>query len=236
VEHLVLETELKTLEVACPNCGHLQPQPRTAYSTRCKDCGQHFRLQEVLHPVAKPAKANIERRIVACFQCGSQLEVAPTAVSTMCRKCSSYVDLSDYQVNQTVTKSFRTHGRLMIEPKGYLLNTEAVVGDAIIKGRLIGRLVAHRTLEVHSTARITGKFTAGRLLIPSGQCFHWLEPIRVDGVEIWGELVANVCAAGTVRLKAGGRCFGDVQAANLVVEDGAILVGSLHIGICAVPK
>jgi cytoskeletal protein CcmA (bactofilin family) len=147
----------------------------------------------------------------------------------MCRRCSSYVDLSDYQVNQTVTKSFRTHGRLVIELKGYLLNTDAVVGDAIVKGRLIGRLAARRTLEVHSTARIKGTFTAGLLIIPFGHCFHWPDPIHVDRVEVRGELVASVCAAGTVRLKSSARCFGNVEAANLVVEEGAILVGSVQI-------
>ena len=223
------ESGLKTFEVACPSCGYLQPQPLTAYSTVCRHCGQHFRLQEALHPAVKPVKVDVGRRIVECFQCGSQLEVAPTAVSTMCRKCSSYVDLSDYQVNHTVTKSFRTHGRLVIDHKGYLLNTEAIVGDAVIKGRLIGRLAALRTLEVHSTARIKGTFTAGLLIIPLGNCFHWPDPIRVDNVEIRGELVASVCAAGTVRLKAGARCFGNVQAANLLVEEGAILVGSIEV-------
>lgn len=223
------ESGLKTLEVACPNCGHLQPQPLTAYSTVCRQCGQHFRLQEVLHPAVKPVKVDVARRLVACFQCGSQLEVPQTAVSTMCRRCSSYVDLSDYQVDHTVTKSFRTHGRLVIEPKGYLLNTEAIVGDAIIKGRLIGRIAALRTLEVHSSARIKGTFTAGLLIIPFGHCFHWPDPIHVDNVEIRGELVASVRAAGTVRLKASARCFGNVQAANLLVEEGAILVGSVKI-------
>lgn len=224
------ESGLKTLEVACPNCGHVQQHPRTAYSTNCRECGQHFRLQEVLHPAVKPVKADVERRIVECFECGSQLEVPQTAVSTMCRRCSSYVDLSDYQVNQTVTKSFRTHGRLVIELKGYLLNTDAVVGDAVIKGRLIGRLAALHTLELHSTARIKGTFTASLLIIPFGHCFHWPDPIHVDHLEVRGELVASVCVAGTVRLKAGARCFGNVRAANLLVEEGAILEGLMQIG------
>jgi cytoskeletal protein CcmA (bactofilin family) len=182
-----------------------------------------------LHPASQPSKRDIECRIVECFQCGSELEVAQTAVSTMCRRCSSHVDLSDYHVTQTLTKSFRTHGLLVIEQKGYLLNTEAVVGDAIIKGRLIGRITAHRTLEIHSTARIEGTFTAGQLIVPTGQCFRWPEAIRVSNAEIRGELAGSICASGTVRLKSSARCFGDLEAANLVVEEGAIFVGEAKI-------
>lgn len=222
--------QLKTLEVACPTCGHLQSEPPTAYSTVCGKCGKHFRLQEVLHPVAKPEKPRTDLRVVECFQCGTRLEVPRTAVSTMCRRCSSYVDLADYQVNQTVTKSFRTHGRLVVEAKGYLVNTEAVVGEAIVKGRVIGKLTAHGTLEVHSSARLEGAFTAGLLVIPSGHSFHRAEVVHAGNIEIQGELVASVCVSGVVRVRAGGRCFGNVQAADLMVEDGGILVGNFRIG------
>ncbi len=222
--------QLKTLEVACPACGHLQPEPPTAYSTVCGKCGKHFRLEQVLHPAAKPERAPTNRRVVECFQCGTRLEVPETAVSTMCRRCSSYVDLSDYQVNQTVTKSFRTHGRLIVEPKGYLLNTDAVVGDAIVKGRVIGKLTAQRTLEVHTTARLEGAFTARLIVIPVAQSFHRTDILRAGNIEIRGELVGDVCVSGVVKIRAGGRCFGNIQAADLVVEDGAVLVGQLRIG------
>src|SRR5439155_11289790 len=126
-----------TIRVACPQCGHVQREPRSAYSTVCKLCQQHFRIQEALHPAATPEKPAIKQKLIRCFQCGSELQVPAAAESTMCRKCSSHVDLRDYQVNQTVSKNFRTHGRLVIEPKGYVLNTDSHVGEAVLKGRLI---------------------------------------------------------------------------------------------------
>jgi len=216
--------------VACPKCGHRQSEPPTAYSTLCKKCHAHFRLEEVLHPVAEPLKPVIERKQVCCFQCGTVLEVPLAATSTMCKRCSSHLDLSDHRITQTVSKNFRTHGRLVIEEKGYVLNSDALVREAVLKGRFIGKLVTQGALEIHSSARIKGSLTPGCLVIPAGNHFRWTEPLRVGAAEIGGELVANLLAASTVRLKSTGRFFGNIEAANLVVESGAVFVGAARVG------
>lgn len=219
-----------TVQVSCPRCGYTQPEPRSAYSTICKNCQQHFRVQEALHPATKVSKVIIEQRRVRCFQCGTELEAPKAAASTMCKRCSGHVDLADYRITQTVSKNFRTHGWLVVEEKGYVLNTEAVVGEAVIKGRLIGKLTAEKSLELHSTANIKGTFTAGRLVIPAGHHFRWPDPIKVGGAEIAGELAAELQSTGTVFLRSTARHFGNIEAANLVVESGAIFVGSARIG------
>jgi cytoskeletal protein CcmA (bactofilin family) len=168
---------------------------------------------------------------VTCFQCGTVLEVALAAASTMCKRCSSHVDLSDYQINATVSKNFRTYGRLVIEEKGYVLNTDSLVGEAVIRGRFIGKIVAKRRLEIYSTAQIKGSFTTGCLVLPAGQHFRWPQVLTIGGAEIAGELAANLQATGTVQLKYSGRLFGDVQAGGLVVEGGAVMVGAAKIGL-----
>src|SRR5215472_12853072 len=193
-----------TIQVSCPRCGYSQPEPKEAYSTVCKNCQQHFRIQEALRPAAKASKVIIEQRQVRCFQCGTELEAPKAAASTMCKRCSGYVDLSDYRITATVSKNFRTHGWLVVEEKGYLLNTEAVVGEAVIKGRLIGKLATENALEIHSTANIKGSLSAGRLVIPAGNHFRWPEALRIGGAEIGGELVANLSCSGTVRLLSTG--------------------------------
>src|SRR5205814_1598566 len=153
---------------------------------------------------------------VRCFQCGTELEAPKAAASTMCKRCSGHVDLSDYRINQTVSKNFRTHGWLVIEEKGYLLNTESLVGEAVVKGRVIGKLATEGALEIYSTAQIKGQFSAGRLVIPAGNHFRWPEPVRAGGAEIGGELVADLISSGTVIVRGTGRLFGDIQAANLI--------------------
>ncbi len=219
-----------TVSVTCPRCGHQQPEPRGAYSTICKKCHEHFRLEELSRPAPKSQKSAIAQRQVRCFKCGTDLAVATAAESTMCKRCSSHVDLRDYQITQTVSKNFRTYGRLVVEEKGYILNTDSHVGEAVIKGRFIGKLIAERSLEIHSSASINGSLKAGRLIVPAGNHFQWREALRVGGAEIGGELVATLHSAGTVLLKSTARLFGDVEAADLVVESGAVFVGQARIG------
>lgn len=221
----------RTVAVTCPKCGHTQPEPPTAYSTICKKCHEHFRVQEALHPTPAAPKPVLEQKQVSCFQCGAVLDVPVAAASTMCKRCGSHVDLSDYHLAHTVSKNFRTHGRLVIEEKGYVLNADALVGGAVIKGRFIGKLVAEGTLELHSSARIKGSFTAARLVLPAGQHFRWPEPLRFGAADIGGELVADLHATDTVRLRATARFFGAVEARNLVVEYGAVFVGSARVGL-----
>ena len=219
-----------TIPVACPKCGHTQPEPRGAYSTVCKKCRQHFRINEEPSAPARPQQPLIAQRAIQCFQCWAQLQVAVAAESTMCKKCSSHVDLRDYVVSQTVSKNFRTFGRLVVEEKGYLLNTDSHVGEGVIKGRFIGKIIAERSLEIHSTANIKGTFQTGRLIVPVGNRFRWPEALRVGAAEIAGEVVANLQSAGTVLLRSTARLFGDVYAGHLVVESGAVFVGAAKIG------
>lgn len=222
------------VRLTCPHCGHQQLEPRTAFSSVCKKCGQHLRVQEILHPAAKTVASGPERRQITCFDCGAELEVPATAESTMCKKCSRYIDLKDYRISSAVSKNFKTKGSFVVETKGYVFNTEAIVADAVIKGRFLGKLIAQHSLSIYSTAEIKGKFTTPHLIIPAANHFHWPEPITIESGEIAGELNANMHVKQRLVLKSTARLFGDVHAANLVVEDGAVVVGTLKIGQDAV--
>jgi cytoskeletal protein CcmA (bactofilin family) len=221
--------------VACPHCGHEQPEPRTAYSTVCRKCRQHFLVQDVLHPAPAAAPAAPERRRITCFECGAELDVALSAESTMCKRCSRYVDLKDYHITSAVSKNFKTKGTFVVEPKGYVFNSETLAADAVIKGRFLGKLTVEHTLTIYSSAEIKGSFHAGRLIIPAANRFRWPEPIQVGSAEIAGELVADLHAQDRIILKATARLFGDLDAARLVVEEAAVVVGALRIAPGALP-
>jgi cytoskeletal protein CcmA (bactofilin family) len=216
--------------LTCPHCAHQQKESRAAFSTICKQCGQHLRVQEILHPAHKAPEAALERKRITCFECGAELEVAISAESTMCKRCSRYVDLHDYHITNAVSKNFKTKGAFIVEPKGYVFNTDALVGDAVIKGRFLGKLTAERSLTIYSTAEIKGSFTAARLIIPAANHFRWKEPITVGSAQIAGELAASLRAEETIILKSTARLFGDLEAGNLVVEEGAVVVGHARIG------
>jgi cytoskeletal protein CcmA (bactofilin family) len=216
--------------VTCPHCGHSQSEPRTAFSTVCKKCRKHYNVQEVLNPAPKAVERSPKRKRITCFDCGADLEVALSAESTMCKRCSSHIDLRDYRITNAVSKNFKTKGSFVVEAKGYIFNTEATAGDAIIKGRFLGRLFAERSLTIYSTAEIKGTFKTGRLIIPADNRFFWREQISVSSAEIAGELTANLHAEGSAVLKSTARMFGDVKAKSLIVEEGAVVVGRLKIG------
>ncbi len=216
--------------VACPHCGHQQPEARSAFSTICKQCGQHLRVQEALNPAPKAAARAPRQRRITCFECGAELDVPASAESTMCKKCSRYLDLHDYRIATALAKNFKTKGRFTVEPKGYVFNTETIGGEVVIKGRFHGRLTAEQSLTIYSSAEIKGSLTAAHLIIPAENHFRWPDRIHVGSAEIAGELAANLNATGTVTLKATARWFGDLAAASLVVEAGAVVVGKMEIG------
>ena len=215
--------------VPCPHCGHPQLEPRGAYSTVCKKCGVHYRVQEALQPAHAASRAEPERKHITCFGCAADLAVPVSAQSTMCKRCGAYLDLRDYRISEAVSKNFKTKGTFLVELKGYVFNTEVLVGDAVIRGRFLGKLVAEQTLTIYSTAQIKGCLKAGRLLIPAGNHFRWQDQINVGGAEITGELVARLHADGTIVLKSTARMFGDLEAQHLVVEPGAVVVGHMRI-------
>jgi cytoskeletal protein CcmA (bactofilin family) len=216
--------------LTCPHCGHQQREPRAVISTVCKQCGRHFRAGEVPTRSAKTADRQRELRHITCFDCGTELEVAANAQSTMCKRCSGHIDLRDYQINNAVSKNFRTKGRFVVEVKGYVFNTEATVGDAVIKGKFLGKLVAERSLTVYSTAEIKGSFKTSKLIVPAENQFRWKEPLHIGSAEVAGELDANLHAGDTVILRSTALMFGDIEATNLVVEPGAVVVGQARIG------
>jgi len=215
----------------CPHCGHRQPEPPTAYSSVCKKCSQYFRVQDALHPVAKVEEAPKHTKQIACFKCGAELSVPPAAQSTMCKKCSSHVDLRDYQVANAASKNYKTKGRFVIEESGFLFNTDSIVGEAVLKGRLLGKLTAERSLEIHTSAEIKGSFKTTRLIIPPGHRFRWPEAINLVEADIGGELVAHLQVERTIVLRATARLFGDIRAGSLVVEEGAVFVGAAKVGV-----
>jgi len=219
--------------VTCPKCGHTQPEPATAYSTVCRKCHQHFRLQDLQQPVSRALEPNRGQRRVTCFNCSAELDVPLSAQSTMCKRCSSHVDLRDYQIANAVSKNFKTKGRFVIEESGFLFNTDSIGGEVILKGRLLGKLTAERSLEIHNTAEIKGTFKAAKLIIPVGNRFRWPDTLPLVSAEISGELVANLHARETVVFRSTARFFGNVEAGGLVVEEGAVLVGAMKIGPAA---
>lgn len=223
-------SKLEKAALTCPRCGHQQLEARGAFSSVCRKCGEYLRVQELLKPAPKAAAPAPERKRIRCFDCGAEFEVPTTAQSSMCKKCSSYIDLHDYSITSAVSKNFKTKGSFVIQPTGYVFNCEAVTGEAIIKGRFIGKLVVEGALTIFSTAQIKGSFTASRLIVPAANQFRWNGEIRVGSAEIEGELLADVLAQDGIQVKATGRLVGSIKAKHLTADHGSVLEVNARIG------
>src|SRR5580692_11419714 len=140
--------------VGCPHCGHHQPEARSAFSTICRQCGKHFHVQEALNPTPKAVVRAPPQQRITCFECGAELDVPASAESTMCKRCSHYLDLHNYHINTAVSKNFKTKGIFVVEPKGYVFNTETVAREVVVKGRFHGRLTAEQSLTLYTGAEI----------------------------------------------------------------------------------
>ena len=53
----------------------------------------------------------------------------------------------------------------------------------------------------------------------------------VNSADIAGEFIGNFRATGTITVRSTGRLFGNVQGGGLTVENGAIVVGVMKIGV-----
>jgi cytoskeletal protein CcmA (bactofilin family) len=198
--------------VVCPRCGHLQAEPRTAYSTLCKNCGQHVRLDEILSPAPRTSRRVPQQRRITRFECGAVLQVPVSAESTMCKWCSCYVDLHPYRVTSAAAINFKTKGKVTIETRGSAFNTESIAGDAVIKGNFHGKQTVENSLTFFSTADIKGSMSAAHLEIPVENRFYWPGLIEVRSAEIAGEFEDKLRAEGAVILSATARLFGDLEA------------------------
>jgi len=160
------------------------PKVPDAYSTVCRKCGQHFRVQVALHPTAKRAEAPRDTKEVVCFQCGTVLQVAREAESTMCKRCSTHVDLRDYRIDHAVSKNFRTHGAFVIEEKGYVFNTEVDAGRRGDQGPLPRQ--DHRAPHAHHLfeRRLSRHLPGGATGHSRGNHFRWPTPLHLGGADL----------------------------------------------------
>lgn len=72
--------------------------------------------------------------------------------------------------------------------------------------------------------------TCGRVIVEKKGQARTRQVIARTGVEVEGELIAQVTTGGTVHVGARATVKGDVEAAGLVVEHGARLEGFCRIG------
>ncbi len=132
-----------------------------AKSTMCRQCGRYFspfapkpglKLRDegrgadcgagIRQFCKNLAVSGISRadRVVECFECRRKHEVSDAARSTNCPSCSAHIDLRDYKIATSFSRTIRTRGEVHLTPKGDLSSTSVTCTSALIEGKLRGNL------------------------------------------------------------------------------------------------
>ena len=178
------------VSVECPHCGFKQHEYAAAKSTMCRQCGSHFlpvcsqvrarivttraRPESAARSSASAAASLMQRfdalwkskrtRVVECFDCQRKQEVSGAATSTICPSCSAHIDLSDYKITTSFSRSIRTTGEVMSR-KGDLSSSSVRCRRAVIEGRLRGNLDCAGTIVINTSGKILGRLSASEMIV-----------------------------------------------------------------------
>src|SRR5256885_6775476 len=98
-----------------------------AKTTICRQCGRSFapsapkpglKLKDdsaapeelPLHRKFEAMWSRQRNRLVSCFECKRKHEVSDQATSTNCPGCSAHIDLRDYKIATSFSRTIRTRG------------------------------------------------------------------------------------------------------------------------------
>jgi cytoskeletal protein CcmA (bactofilin family)/rubredoxin len=241
------------VSVECPHCGFKQHEYAAAKSTMCRQCGAHFApsaprpaasmtagLPE-LRKEASAAAASVMQRfdgwwkskrtnVVECFDCQRKQEVSGAAKSTICPSCSAHIDLSDYKITTSFSRSIRTQGEVHVTTKGDLSSSSVRCRRALIEGRLRGNLDCAGTIVINTSGKILGKLSASEVVVEKRCEVQFFRRVRVGNIEIRGRMLGEIVADGMVTIRKNGVLEGNVMAKAINVEKGGTFSGQVVVG------
>lgn len=221
-----------------------------AKSTMCRQCGAHFvpstaKVEVRLRPKDEPVQATAapsrfrklegfwtkhHSSIIECFDCRATQEISSAATSTICPKCSKHMDLRDYKITTSFSRSIRTHGQVHLTAKGDLNSSNVICRSALIEGKLRGNLHCFGTATINFTGKIAGRLTAEHVLVERKSVVQFFRRVRVKSIEIRGRMTGEILAEGAVVIHRNAMLDGNVTAKSISVEKGGIFCGQLIIG------
>ncbi len=168
--------------------------------------------------------------IVECFDCQAKQEVSGTASSTICPACSAHIDLQDYKVTTSFSRTIRTQGEVHLTPKGDLSSSSVICRSALIEGKLRGNLQCSGLATINFNGKIPGRLTARQVIIERRADVQFFRRLNVGTIEIRGRMSGEIIAESEVTIRRGGSLDGDVTARSISVEKGGMFSGQLIIG------
>ena len=232
------------VNVECPHCGFKQMDYVAAKTTMCRQCGRSFSPSApklVPKDEAGPGEPMGLRkleglwsrqriRVVACFECKRRHEVSEAATSTNCPGCSAHIDLRDYKIATSFSRSIRTRGDVHLTSKGDLNSTSVICRNALIEGKLRGNLECEESATIDFVGKIPGRLSASHVIVERKADVECFRRVRVGKIDIKGRMLAEIIATGTVNIQKHGVLDGNVTAKSISIDQGGLFSGQLVIG------
>ena len=172
------------------------------------------------------------KRTIRCFACGYEFQLAGTTRTIYCSKCREKIDLGDYVIEGPWSEEIKTGGSVIIRPTGRLENVRIWAGNVILEGGMDehSSIECTQWLELGGQAKPHPRQLAMRnLRIAAGAAMQFKYKLQVHHLELFGELEADIEAAGLVSIREGGHLKGTVRGAHLQVEEGGGLSARVFI-------
>jgi len=228
----------------CPHCGNIQLESELAKSTYCRKCNGYVQLDKdrksIKSQEAQKQPLAIQklrgilsggRRVVArCFECMGKREVSKSVTSTICPQCGAYIDLQEYKIISSYSRSIRTRNKLIITNKGDLNSNQVICDSADIQGIIRGSLICSGEVHIKFKGKMSGSIEAKTVYIDRKCKAEFVRPIRANLVEIKGNILAWIISDGKVIVQKTGQLTGAVFSRKFTVEKGGKFFGELSIG------
>jgi cytoskeletal protein CcmA (bactofilin family) len=197
-------------EVTCPHCQAAQSEPAGAISTNCRSCGKYFKVRAKSE--ARPTRAPKANREVFCVNCGAPNLVVSAALSTQCIRCSHYLELGDKIVRGVQTGKLYAYDDVLFEEGCFFKGMEATGRRIEVRGKVFSKLRATEEIVAAAGANISGELHALTVRIERGAA------VKVQELSC-----ARLLVSGVVEIT------GALTASEIVLSDGAVFTGRLHI-------
>jgi cytoskeletal protein CcmA (bactofilin family)/ribosomal protein S27E len=238
------------VSVECPHCGFKQMDYVAAKTTMCRQCGRHFSPfapkpgLKLSSKEAAPAVAQDHSflqkfeglwsrprsSVVECFECTRKHEVSDAATSTNCPSCSAHIDLRDYKIATSFSRTIRTRGDLHLTAKGDLSSTSVICKSALIEGKLRGNLHCSESATIDFVGKLPGRLSARHVSVERKADVQCFRRVAVGSIEIKGRMIAEIVADTSVHIHKNASLEGNVTARAITVDKGGIFSGQLVIG------
>jgi cytoskeletal protein CcmA (bactofilin family) len=218
-----------------------------AKTTICRQCGRSFspsapkpglKLKDDSAPPEElPLHRKLENiwsrhrnRLVSCFECKRKHEVSEHASSTNCPGCSAHIDLRDYKIATSFSRSIRTRGDVHLTTKGDVSSTSVICNSAIVEGKLRGNFECEDSMTINLVGKIPGRIGAQHMIVERKSDIQCFRRVRVTNIDIKGRMSGEIVATGSVTIHKTGTLEGNVTAKSIAIEMGGMFSGQLVIG------